>query len=252
METSLGALLAAAIGLANGHIIDLLWGRFYTGEQLRRPITRCNNCRAPSPPLLMLPLVAGFAWKDRRCPACGEALSLRSAVLPVAGALLYLLSYAVFDEDLGAALLGGFWATTFLTLTLTDLETRLLPNRIVYPGIVVAIPLCWGWPDTSVVEIMLGGGVAIIIAVLMILLSLPFGSGSFGMGDAKMIVLMGFVLGVPSVLVGVVLGTFAAGAAAAFLLATRLRGRRDYIPHGPFLALGAVVAMFWGHGLWPY
>jgi leader peptidase (prepilin peptidase)/N-methyltransferase len=251
METFLGALLAALIGLANGQVIDLLWGRFYTGEEIRRPITRCANCRARSGLLLLLPFVAGFAWRERRCPDCGEALTLRSAVLPVAGALLYLLSYAVFDE-LGAALLGGFWATVFLTLTLTDLETRLLPNRIVYPGIVIALLLSWGWPDTSVVEILLGGLGAILIAGAMVLIALPFGRNAFGMGDVKTIVLMGFVLGVPSVLVAVILGTFVAGATAAFLLATGLRGRRDYIPHGPFLALGAVICLFWGRDLWPY
>jgi prepilin signal peptidase PulO-like enzyme (type II secretory pathway) len=91
-----------------------------------------------------------------------------------------------------------------------------------------------------------------LIAAAMVLISLPFGSGAFGMGDVKMIVLMGFVLGFPSVFVGVVLGTLVAGAAAVFLLATGLRGRRDYIPHGPFLALGAVVCIFWGQDLWPY
>jgi prepilin signal peptidase PulO-like enzyme (type II secretory pathway) len=252
METFSGALLAALIGLANGQVIDLLWGRFYTGEEIVGPVTRCAECRTPSSPLMLMPFVAGFAWPERRCPDCGEALSLRSAVLPVAAALLYLISYAVFDDDYGAALLGGFWATIFLTLTLTDLETRLLPNRIIYPGIVVAILLSWGWPDTSVVEIMLGGVAAILIAAAMVLISLPFGSGAFGMGDVKMIVLMGFVLGFPSVFVGVVLGTLVAGGAAVFLLATGLRGRRDYIPHGPFLALGAVVCIFWGQDLWPY
>jgi leader peptidase (prepilin peptidase)/N-methyltransferase len=67
-----------------------------------------------------------------------------------------------------------------------------------------------------------------------------------------MIILMGFVLGVPSVLVGVVLGTFAAGAGAALLLITGRASRRDYIPHGPFLAFGAIVALFWGREIWPY
>jgi prepilin signal peptidase PulO-like enzyme (type II secretory pathway) len=252
MEDLMGAFAAALVGLANGQAIDLLWGRFYTGQEIRRPISRCANCGAASSPLLLAPFVAGFVWKDRRCPNCGEALSLRSAVLPVAGALLYLISYAVFDDSFGAALLGGFFATLFFTLTLTDLETRLLPNRIVYPGILLAILLSWGWPDTSVVEILFGGLAGVLLASAMLAFSLPFGRDAFGMGDVKMIVLMGFVLGVPSVFVGVVLGTFVAGAGAALLLATRLRSRRDYIPHGPFLALGAIVALFWGHDLWPY
>jgi prepilin signal peptidase PulO-like enzyme (type II secretory pathway) len=82
------------------------------------------------------------------------------------------------------------------------------------------------------------------------LISLPFGANAFGFGDVKMIVLIGFVVGVPPVAVGIFIGTLAAGIVAAFLLVTRLRSRRDYIPHGPFLALGATVAMFWGQDIW--
>jgi prepilin signal peptidase PulO-like enzyme (type II secretory pathway) len=138
----------------------------------------------------------------------------------------------------------------FFTLALTDMETRLLPNRIVYSGIVLAALFSWGWPEASIVEVFAGGGVGILIAGLFLLFSLPFGPDAYGMGDVKMIVLMGFVLGAPSVLVGVVVGTFAAGAVAAFLLITRLRGRKDTIPHGPFLALGAVIALWWGSNIW--
>ncbi len=157
---------------------------------------------------------------------------------------------AAVGRAVAKPVLGGAFATIFFTLALTDLETRLLPNRIIYPSVIAAAALSWGWPDTSVVEIFAGGGLGILMATLLLLLSLPFGPDAFGMGDVKMIVLMGFVLGVPSVLVGVVVGTFAAGAVAAFLLITRLRGRRDTIPLGPFLALGAVIALWWGSNIW--
>ena len=252
MEPFLEALAAAAIGLALGQLIDLYWGRFYTGEQIVGPPARCANCREPSELLVLLPFAAGVVWDQRRCPNCGEAITLRSIYLPVGASLLFLLAYWAFDGNFGAALLGGFFATLFLTLTITDLETRLLPNRIVYTGIVLAIAFCWAWPDTSVLQIIAGGIAGILIAILLFLISLPFGSDALGMGDVKMVVLMGFVLGVPSVFVGVVLGTLAAGVVAALLLITGMAGRRDYIPHGPFLALGAIVALFWGHDLWPY
>jgi leader peptidase (prepilin peptidase)/N-methyltransferase len=160
------------------------------------------------------------------------------------------VSWDSFGRELGAGILGGFFATIFFTLALTDLETRLLPNRIIYPSIFLAIAFCWAWPDTSVTEILAGGGIAVAVAIALLLLSLPFGSGAFGIGDVKMIVLMGFVLGIPSVLVGVVLGTLAAGVGAALLLMTGLRGRKDYIPHGPFLSIGALLALWWGSNIW--
>jgi leader peptidase (prepilin peptidase)/N-methyltransferase len=70
------------------------------------------------------------------------------------------------------------------------------------------------------------------------------------LGDIKMIILIGFVVGLPSVLVAVFIGTLAGGVIAGFLLITRIRGRRDYIPHGPFLAIGALSAMWFGAEIW--
>lgn len=242
-------LIVGIVGLLCGHAIDLLWGRFYTGEPVGGPLYRCSACKGAARSIHLLPF-GGLLRKGARCPNCGEALPLRAIYLPVAAALLFVVSWDSFGRELGAGILGGVFATIFFTLALTDLETRLLPNRIIYPSILLAIALSWGWPDTSVIDVLAGGAGAIAIAALFFFLSLPFGSDAFGMGDVKMIVLMGFVLGVPSVLVGVVVGTLIAGAGAAILLITRLRSRKDYIPHGPFLALGALIALWWGSNIW--
>ena len=164
-------------------------------------------------------------------------------ILPAGAAALFVASYLVFD-GFGTALLGGFFATVFLTLTLTDLERRLLPNRIIYPSILLAIAFCWAWPETSALQVLLGGAAAIVLAALMFAFSLLFGAEAFGVGDVKMIVLIGFVVGFPAVIVALLVGTIAAGLVAGILVVTRIRGLRDYIPHGPFLALGAVFALF--------
>ncbi|MDO8616497.1 MAG: A24 family peptidase [Dehalococcoidia bacterium] len=239
---STGLALALAAGLALGHTLDLLFGRFYSDSELRGPLHRCDGCRSPLRAAFAMPLV-GFLWWRGRCPDCGSRLPLRALVLPAGACGLFGISYVVFDQA-GAALLGGLFATVFLALTLTDLERRLLPNRIIYPAILLAAALSWGWPETPAVAVLLGGGVAVALAGAILLFSLPFGPGAFGMGDVKMIVLIGFVVGFPAVVTGLLAGTIAAGVVAGFLLLTGLRGSRDYIPHGPFLALGAVIALF--------
>jgi prepilin signal peptidase PulO-like enzyme (type II secretory pathway) len=239
---STGLALPLAAGLALGHTLDLLFERFYSDSELSGPLYRCDGCRSPLRAAFAMPLV-GFLWWRGRCPDCGSPLPLRALVLPAGACGLFGVSFLVFNQA-GAALLGGLFATVFLALTLTDLERRLLPNRIIYPAILLAAALSWAWPETPAGAVLLGGGVAIALAGAVLLFSLPFGPGAFGMGDVKMIVLIGFVAGFPAVVTGLLAGTIAAGVVAGFLLVTGLRGSRDYIPHGPFLALGAVVALF--------
>src|SRR3990170_8831249 len=212
--------VAALIGLALGQAFDLLFDRLYTGQPVSGPLYRCSACRSALRPAFALPLL-GFFWSRGRCPDCRARLPWRALLLPTGAASLFAVSALVFDE-FGPALLAGAFATAFLVLTLTDLERRLIPNRVVYPSILLAAAFSWTWPDTSVAEVFAGGLVAIAIAAGLIVLSLPFGSDAFGMGDFKMIVLMGMVAGIPSVIVGVFVGVFAAAPLAAVLFASRL------------------------------
>jgi prepilin signal peptidase PulO-like enzyme (type II secretory pathway) len=241
-------LIAALAGLLFGHVLDLAFVRFYTGEDPAGPLRRCRACDAPFRARFAVPL-AGYATSLGRCPDCRAALPLRSVILPLGGAALFATSFLVFDEVL-PGIAGGVFATLFLTLTLTDIERRLLPNRIIYPSILLALALCWVWPDASVAEIIAGGVAGLALGIGLYVVSLPFGKGAFGLGDVKMIALMGFVVGPASLLVGVLVGSVLGGLIAGTLILGRLKSRRDYMPHGPFLALGAVIALFWGPELW--
>lgn len=242
-------LIVVLAGLLTGHFMDLAFARFYTEEAIGGPLYRCRECRKTLRLIYAVPLL-GYIFSLGRCRDCGEMLPVSAIVLPLGGAMLAAASYVALDDSLAGGLLGGFFGTVFLTLTLTDLERRLLPNRIVYPSILIAIALSGAWPDSSFGEILAGGLVAVAVGVVLILFSLPFGKGAFGMGDVKMIILIGFVVGWPSVLVATFVGTLVAAAAALILILTGVRRRTDYIPHGPFLALGAIVALFWGSAIW--
>ena len=242
--------IAVLIGLALGQAFHLLFDRLYTGEPWGGPFHCCPSCRQPLPPPLLLPIL-GFLWSRGRCPCCYAHLSWRALILPTGSAALFAASALVFDQ-LGPGLLAGVFATIFLVITLTDIDRRLIPNRVVYPSILLAAAFSWAWPDTSVAQIFAGGLVAVAIAAGFHILSFPFGANAFGLGDVKMIVLIGVAVGLPAVIIGMLVGTLAAGVAAALLLLLRLKGRRDYMPHGPFLALGALIALFWGEEIWDW
>jgi prepilin signal peptidase PulO-like enzyme (type II secretory pathway) len=241
-------VIAAIIGLILGDLAALFLDRAYREEPVIGAPHRCPRCRATPTPLQYIPLL-NYALTSGRCPACHERLPLRTWILPLGGAVLFAVSTLVFD-DLGAGLLAGFFALIFLSLSVTDIERRLLTNRIVYPATLLAISVCWAWPDSDVIQIIGGGLVAIVVAIALLAGSLVFGRGAFGMGDSKMIVLIGFVVGLPSVIVAVFLGTIIAAVASAFLLITRISKPGAYMAHGPFLAIGAIIGLWWGQDIW--
>ena len=239
-------VLAAAIGLLLGHTLDLIFDRLYTDRPLGGPAFRCPHCRHRPRPLDLIPVIGAF-WSRGRCPDCGRWLPLRAFLLAPGAAALFAVATLVFD-GFSPALLAGLFATTFLVLTLTDLERRLIPNRVVYPSILLAAALSWTWPDTSVAQVFGGGAAALVLTSVMFVA----GRGSFGFGDVKMSVLMGLVVGRPSVIVGMFMAAFAAGGFVLPLVLLRVLHRRDYIAYGPFIAIGAVIALFWGDAIWDW
>ncbi|MCH7998423.1 MAG: prepilin peptidase [Chloroflexi bacterium] len=239
-------VLAAVLGLLLGHVLDVFFDRLYTDGSLAGPACRCPHCHHALRPLQLIPIV-GVAWSRGRCPDCDRRLPLRAFLLTPGSAALFVTAELVV-AGFGPALLAGFFATVFLALIFTDLERRLIPNRVVYPSLLLAAAFSWAWPDRSVLEIFSGGATALILTSVMFIV----GRGALGLGDVKMSILMGLVVGLPSVIVGILIGTLAAGAFILPLMILRVLNRRDYIAYGPFIAIGAVVALFWGEPIWDW
>ena len=141
-------------------------------------------------------------------------------------------------EPAEIALASGFSAI-FLALAWSDLRRRVIPNRLVYPALVLVLAVSGAWPDRGVAEALTGGFGALTVAVIVRALS----GGGLGGGDVKMAALTGVVVGYPAVLSAGLVTVIAGGATAAILLVTRRAGRGARVPYGPFLALGAIAAL---------
>jgi prepilin signal peptidase PulO-like enzyme (type II secretory pathway) len=242
MPMALAALIL--VGFALGKAADLLLPLSLRGAPAR--LIRCPACGRRAAPLDVIPLIE--ALNRGKC-YCGARLNLRWLLLPLVVALLSVVAYLVFD-DFAQALVAAVFISILAALTATDLERRLLPDRIILPAVALALALGWALPGGSLLDSLYGGALAIAIAALLIVASLPFGGGSFGMGDAKLILLLGVLLGPKGVIVAVLLAMIAAGLVAAVLLFTRLMKTGSYLPFGPFLATGGVLAILWQAEIW--
>jgi leader peptidase (prepilin peptidase)/N-methyltransferase len=180
-------------------------------------------------------------------PAHGRRLLLMRAGLAAAAALMAALALRPGHYGLAPSLLSAAFGLALLVLASTDYERRLLPDRLVYPAILAAALFCWAWPDRTPAEILLGAAIGAGAGIVLYLLGLLTGAAlhvrltPFGLGDVKLIVLLGVLLGWPGLLAALVLGVLTAGIPAFVLLA---RGRaRTVFSYGPYLVFGGLIVL---------
>jgi leader peptidase (prepilin peptidase)/N-methyltransferase len=171
---------------------------------------------------------------------------MKSARLrPAAGLTLGVLvvaCFAVFGFT-AEAVVNALGCAVLVAVTVTDLELRIVPNRIIVPALVVALIVQTALdPSFEWIVASLAAGAFFLIAALVY----PAG---LGMGDVKLAAFLGAWLGVP-VIVALFAGSLLTLIPAVVIFATQgARGRKTGIPFAPFLAAGAVIALFSGDAI---
>ena len=236
------AALAFVAGALLGSFVTVLAHRIPRNEGFVTGRSRCPGCGATIAARDNIPIVSWLILRGR-CRNCGEPISARYPLAEASlGALWALTVLILGTDDAGELVLGLVLCTVLLTITLTDLELRLIPNVIVgagaLAGIAIVIAFDLGNLDERALAVLIGGG-----ALLLVALAYPQG---MGMGDVKLVAMMAIYLGrsiAPALLVG-----FAAGALVGLAMIARQgsAARKSAVPFGPFLALGGVIGLWFG------
>ncbi|UCC60467.1 MAG: prepilin peptidase [Dehalococcoidia bacterium] len=240
----------ALLGLSVGSFLNLCIDRLPRGGSIVSPPSHCDNCGRRLRPLELVPVLSYLLLRGR-CRYCGAGIPIRVLIVELASGTLYALMAWHFDLNLELAV-ALIFTSVFLVIFFIDLEHGLILNAVVFPAIAIAFVFSFFrsgyaeiWPDLGpgfVLSAMLGGAVGFTILLLPYIIS----RGGMGAGDVKLAGLIGLVNGFPLVLVAMFTGIVAGGAVAISLLLSRVVGRTDAIPFGPFLAVGAVVSIVWG------
>ncbi len=238
-------LLAGVLGLLVGSFGNVVVHRVPEGASVVRPRSACPGCGSEIAPRDNVPVVSWLLLRGR-CRACGEPISVHYPLLELAcGTLFAAVAWRVGASWLLPGLLLLVWL--LLVLAVIDARTRRIPNALTYPlAPVLAVLLILGalldGDPAAALRIPLAG-LAGFAVLLVIALVNPRG---MGMGDVKLAGVIGLGLGAlgwGEVIVGLFAGFLLGGLAAIALLATGTRTRRDAIPFGPYLALGAIAAL---------
>lgn len=175
----------------------------------------------------------------------GRRIDWRTGVTIAIAATAFALLPGRFAGDPLALVLFGAWFVTLVVGLATDLDQRILSNWTTLPVIPVALVYA-----ASGLNPLVGTGLvlailaAVLIPAVLYLPSIPFGAGAFGLGDVKLLVGIGLMLGGERAVLGVLFGMLVAGLTLAGLLVTRRVSRHSYVPYGPFLIIGALWGVF--------
>ena len=174
----------------------------------------------------------------------GRRVDWRTALTALVGALAFGLLPIRFAGDLLALVVFGAWFVTLVVGLATDLDQRLLPDVLTLPVIPIALVYALSGANPLVGSELLPAVVAAVaIPAVLFLPSIPFGAGAFGIGDVKLLVGIGLLVGGSRGLSAVFLALLVSGVVLVVLLAARRIGRRTYVPFGPFFIIGAIWAV---------
>ncbi len=242
----------ALLGLAVGSFLNLCIDRLPGGKSIVRPGSHCDSCNQSLKAVDLVP-VFSYVWLKGRCHYCGARIPLRSPIVEFATAAIFAFLAWHYGLSLELAF-AVIYAGIFIVIFAIDLEQELILNIVVFPAMILAFAFSffWGgfeelWPRIGpgfVLSALLGGAVGFVLMLLPYLLTRGRG---MGYGDVKLAAFIGLMSGFPLVLVALLVGIIAGGLVAVFLLLSRMvKSRKAAIPYGPFLAVGAMVALIWG------
>jgi leader peptidase (prepilin peptidase)/N-methyltransferase len=238
------ATFAGVMGAIFGSFLNVVVYRLPRHESLLLPASHCPTCGTPVKPYDNIPILSWLLLRGH-CRGCGSPISVRYPLVEALTAALcvgaVLTHHSVAGIALNVALI-----LLIVPAALIDLEHRIIPNRITALGVLLALAIGLafdpaGEPARLIAAAAAGG------FLLLAALAYP---GGMGMGDVKLAGMMGLFLGAavaPALLIALLAGV----ALGAVVIARKgaQEGRKTAIPFGPFLALGALCAVFLGHQL---
>jgi leader peptidase (prepilin peptidase)/N-methyltransferase len=235
---------AGVLGAVVGSFLNVVAYRLPRHESLVTPASRCPACGTPVKPYDNIPILSWLLLRGH-CRSCAAPISPRYPLVEALTAGL-CVGAVLAHQSAAAITLSIVLILLVVPAALIDLEHRIIPNRITALGAVLALLIGVVLDPAGEPERLIAGAAA---GGFLLLAALAY-PGGMGMGDVKLAGVMGLFLGAPvaaAILIALVSGVLV-GALVIARKGTRV-GRKTAVPFGPFLALGALVAVFAGQPL---
>ena len=256
VSDALPYLCALAFGSAVGSFLNVVIWRLPRGESIVHPGSHCPSCNAPILWFDNIPVLS-YLYLRARCRSCGGRISVRYPLVEAGNALLYagLLGWLGLTWQLPVAAVFG---SAMIALALIDLDHYILPDSITLPGIAVGLATSALLRERGWLDALIGAaGGAILLLVVLGAYYLVRKVEGMGLGDVKMLAMIGAFLGWKGMLVTVILASLLGAAVGLTLVLTGWKSERAVeegqgegfglaLPFGTFLGAAALVSLFAG------
>ena len=240
LPPALAIAMAAALGAVVGSFLNVVIYRLPHQKSVVWPSSACTRCGRELTWYENIPILSYLALRAR-CRTCHAPISIRYPIVEAITAAMFALAFWHYGP--GALLISRLiFGCALIALFAIDLEHHLLPNAITLPLVVVGFGFSFftepGW-FSSLIGIVVGGGVLFTIAEVYYRVRHEEG---LGMGDVKMLAMVGAFLGWQLTLLTLMLASFSGTLIGLGLIVTSRGGLKYALPFGTFLALGAAAA----------
>jgi leader peptidase (prepilin peptidase)/N-methyltransferase len=243
-------VLFALLGLAIGSFLNVCIDRLPRNESIVNPPSHCEVCQHRLAIKDNIPVFSYLRLRGR-CRYCQAVIPRRLFWVEFATALIFALLCWHYGLSVGLGVM-AFYACLFIIIFVIDLEQGLILNKVVYPGMVVALLLALvpepGFSQLAAMRVAntaIGGAIGFALFLLIAIVS----RGGMGWGDVKLAALIGLATGFPLVFLTIIMGAILGGIVAVALVIVKKRKFKEAIPFGPFLALAAMITLLWGSNI---
>lgn len=234
----------ALLGVAVGSFLNVLIDRLPAGGSPVFPASYCPSCQRRLSPGDLIPVFSYIRLRGR-CRYCQAAIPRRVLWVEIATGAVFAFLYWHYGPGAELAVL-AFYFGLFIVLLVIDLEHRLILNKVVYPSSLLALAASIFLSQLEVVPGIAGAAAGGAIGLGLFFLVALIARGGMGLGDVKMAALIGLIVGFPLVFVALFLAVISGGVVASVLMMVKAKSRKQGIPFGPFLSLGAMATLLWG------
>ena len=250
-------IYAFIIGAAVGSFLNVLADRVPDGRSPVLPRSRCESCQRTVASYDMIPVLSYLLLRGK-CRTCKAEIPFRVVLIETATGAIFLGVFLLHGFGLGSIVISACLALLLL-ISIIDLERGLILDVMVFPSIVLLLVLAPFWPDIGFPRTFLGddtlvgslansslAGFGAFLAFLAVAVINPAGMGG---GDIKFAAVLGLMLGFPGILMAIWISVIGGGLIAVCLIVARKKSRKDVMPFGPFMAIGAAVVLISGSGI---